>query len=367
MQISSSKLNQIIFYKQKLSAPVDDPMQAVESLFAIQNQYPSTACQVLWARTKKYTPGWIEEKLYTEKSLIKTWNLRWTIHIIKTQDLPVLISSCNAFYYQRISSILLKQKKLSQERIEELNSEIKSFLCDSPVTKEYIHSKIPHLTENFGDSWGSEFKLLSFKGLLNIVTGKKNKTGFVRTDMWIGKSLPVIDIKQAYGILLEKYLNGYGPAQISEFAYWAGVQKKHAETAVNSIKHKLIKIYDKNKKEFLMLKQDLSLLEDTLPEIPEILILPKFDVLNLFSKNKLIVTDDSIKKLIFRKAGQIEAVILINGLAGGTWRMTKTSSKISYNICMFGKISKKIKMELERRFFSLADLYGIKECSFVYE
>ncbi|HOT31093.1 MAG TPA: hypothetical protein PLM73_04345 [Petrotogaceae bacterium] len=47
MLISTSKLNQIIFYKQKLSAPVDDPIQAVESLFAIQNQYPSTACRFL--------------------------------------------------------------------------------------------------------------------------------------------------------------------------------------------------------------------------------------------------------------------------------------------------------------------------------
>jgi len=57
MQISSSKLNQIIFYKQKLSAPVDYPMQAVESLFAIQNQYPSTACRFLWVRTKKVKRG----------------------------------------------------------------------------------------------------------------------------------------------------------------------------------------------------------------------------------------------------------------------------------------------------------------------
>jgi len=60
MQISSSKLNQIIFYKQKLSAPVDDPIQAVESLFAIQNQYPSTACQVLWGQNKKSKKRWTQ-------------------------------------------------------------------------------------------------------------------------------------------------------------------------------------------------------------------------------------------------------------------------------------------------------------------
>ena len=53
MLISTSKLNQIIFYKQKLSAPVDYPMQAVESLFAIQNQYPSQLAGFFGSEQKK--------------------------------------------------------------------------------------------------------------------------------------------------------------------------------------------------------------------------------------------------------------------------------------------------------------------------
>lgn len=81
-------------------------------------------------------------------------------------------------------------------------------------------------------------RLMSREGIvLRVGTGRvrTDDLRWVATEAWLGRPLGALDREGALARLAEAYLRGYGPARDADFAWWAGVPRGRARTALGSI------------------------------------------------------------------------------------------------------------------------------------
>jgi hypothetical protein len=68
-----------------------DFLQAVSRTGGIQAQVMSAAELALWARVHDLSRADIQTALWQERSLIKTWAMRGTLHLLSTDELPSML------------------------------------------------------------------------------------------------------------------------------------------------------------------------------------------------------------------------------------------------------------------------------------
>jgi hypothetical protein len=81
-------------------------------------------------------------------------------------------------------------------------------------------------------------RLMAREGsILRVGTGRvrSDDLRWVSTEAWLGRSLGDGDPGAALGRLAAAYLHGYGPARMSDFAWWAGVTRRRASAAIESV------------------------------------------------------------------------------------------------------------------------------------
>jgi hypothetical protein len=66
------------------------------------------------------------------------------------------------------------------------------------------------------------------------------------------------------------------------------------------------------------------------------------------------------RKAVFRKAGQVEATVLIRGRVAGTWRMASKGRRLVVSVEPIRKISKADMGRLEREGLRLAKALGLE-------
>src|SRR3954467_2440203 len=70
--------------------PAQDPVAVAERLLAIQGQDPRGARLAVRARTKGLTAADVDQALTRDRSLVITWLNRGTLHLVRSDDLPLL-------------------------------------------------------------------------------------------------------------------------------------------------------------------------------------------------------------------------------------------------------------------------------------
>src|SRR6266487_3754479 len=98
MAVKSLKWNQVIAWRlpqQCLSPRLkrQDYIKAVTCTGGIQAQVMSAAELALGARVDGLTPRDVQSALWQERTLVKTWAMRGTLHLIAASELPLYVAA----------------------------------------------------------------------------------------------------------------------------------------------------------------------------------------------------------------------------------------------------------------------------------
>lgn len=66
-----------------------DMLGVVRDLCGVHAQVMSSAELTLWARTEDLGPEAVQDALWKERSLVKTWAMRGTLHLLPADDPPL--------------------------------------------------------------------------------------------------------------------------------------------------------------------------------------------------------------------------------------------------------------------------------------
>jgi hypothetical protein len=314
---------------------------AVTRAGGIQAQVMSAAELALGARVDGLTPGDVQAALWQDRTLVKTWAMRGTLHLIAAGDLPLYVAA-RSFHDGRNWVGYFAYYGVPQAQYEALLAAIPEALGSEPLTREQLATAVaervgaPELRDlMLASSWGSPMKPSAFRGDLCFGPSQGTNVTFVRPSAWLGPQAPV----EPFAALQEvarRYLRAYGPATPEDFARWweGGAGLALARKLFRSLGDELAAVDVEGWPAFA--------LRDTLEPMQAattagcVRLLPMFDAYTLgVGRNMDALVDAAYKSRVYRPQGWISAVVLVDGRMEGVWEYKLRPAGATVQIRMF--------------------------------
>ncbi|MBC2120290.1 DNA glycosylase AlkZ-like family protein [Listeria marthii] len=322
--------------------------EATRALFGIQSQYQQFGEISLFNRVDNLTKEDLQIT-YDKNELIKIWGQRMTVHMYTPDDW---------FYvhdvYASKNNWLRKHTESLGHDLDDLLAKMEELLLrEDKVPKEAFAAL-------FGDqakelmTWGGVFIQGSLEGKLFCVP-EAPKTRFYSHRTRIDSQsfedwLNIERNKTGLETMIDRYFSAYGPATIQDFKHWSGLlNSDYMAILEKRLENYFCYIGEDGKTYYSKIETHEELEMDT----P--LLLGKFDPLFVSYAKKNWLASEKETSLIWRIAGQIEAVLIINGQFIGTWRYKVTGNKIVFLFYLSKKLTKKSQKTVKIEAIKLAE------------
>jgi hypothetical protein len=216
-------------------SPARSALAVAERLLAIQGQDPRAARLAIRSRTVGVDATDIDRELTQERSLVITTLNRGTLHLVRSEDYP-LLQSLTTPPLMTASAARLAQDGLdaaTSARAVDLID--RSIAQDGPLTRAQLRERltragIPHLERSLVH--------LVFRASIEgrIVRGPMvgRQHAFARVSDWLSPAPPP-PRETALAELARRYLAGHGPASDRDLARWAGLPLRDARAGLGAI------------------------------------------------------------------------------------------------------------------------------------
>jgi hypothetical protein len=236
---TSSALAERLASQALAGIPEESPVAVAERLLAVQGQDPRGARLAIRARTRGLAASDVDRAL-DERELLITWLNRGTLHLVRSEDYPLLQALTTPPLFTSANR-RLAQEGLSPDDTERAVKAIeKALAADGPLTREQLRERL----EEAGMQAAAQalihlFFLASVRGILvrGPMVGKQHAYVLVRD--WLGKT-KLVDRDVALAELARRYLVGHAPADDRDLARWAGLPLRDARAGLAAIAPELV-------------------------------------------------------------------------------------------------------------------------------
>jgi hypothetical protein len=342
--------------RQLLDSPLGHPVEVASVLAGIQTQVASSALQAIAIRSKDLPD--IDHLLWEERSLIKTWAMRGTLHLLPGSELGLWFAALRQRPW-KITPAWERYHGLTGSQLDALTQAIPSVLSGEPMTREELTTAVVAKTRDGGlgealsSGWGQVLKPAANQGLLAQGPPRGRNVTFVDPGAWLGDAIVDPAPEDAMQVVVERFLDANGPATIGDFARWFGVDPKTGRELMTPFLGDLVPVATEGHTGWLT-AHGAKEASKTGP-VQGSHLLPGFDPYTLapISHRDHIIPEGKVDE-VSRAAGWIAPVILDNGRIAGTWEFLEDRV---IALQPFGKLPKKmisaLKDHVEERYHGL--------------
>jgi Winged helix DNA-binding domain len=299
-----------------------DVVQAARRVCGIHAQVTSSAQAAATLRCG--TPPDLDQALHEDRSLVRTWAARGTLHLLPAADLPLWVAAMSTRTRETTGS-WLKYHGVTAEQMRDIIAAVPDVLGGTPMTREELADGIIAATRHddlrgpLTQGFGAILKPLAFRGLLCSGPPRGRNVTFVAPREWLGRfEVPSAD--EAIDALALGYLGTYGPADADEFARWFDLKPALARKAFARLAPRLEHVPG-----FGYRPADLPVVET--PDT--VLLLPAFDPYVVGSTRQLDRVSTGPKSAVSRPQGWISPTLVINGRIEGVWEPAPDGPRVS--------------------------------------
>jgi hypothetical protein len=302
----------------------------------------------------------VRNALWRDRTLVKTWLMRGTLHLVPAADLPLYTAGLRT-RWTRPRNSWLKYFGMSESDLDEFVETVGGALSDTPLTKDELiavagRGRSPRVREWLRSGWGGLLKPAARRGLLCFGPSRGTSVTFVRPAKW----LPIwreLDPDAALVELARRYLRAYGPATKYDFAAWFGHWAGIANAAWSGLGGELARVSIDGVAADILARDLDALLE--LKASRSVRLLPPFDPYLMGYAARDHLFDRVHAPRVSRTAGWISAVVLAGGRVEGTWTHAIASDTLRIAIAPFGRLSPRVRSETQDRAGELARAMGL--------
>ncbi|MGH2663265.1 MAG: winged helix DNA-binding domain-containing protein [Actinomycetota bacterium] len=320
-------------------APKSRLVDVMRDTCGVHAQVQSSAELQLWARVNGITPEDVRRALWERRSLVRTWAMRGTLHLLTADDLPLYVALRQHDRWWK--GAWLRMIRMTEKELRHTVGAIRDSLGARPMTREQLAEKVAGKVGHKGrermmSGWGEMLKPAAFHGSLCSGPPRGQAVTFVRPDRWLG-TWKEPDGEEAWPEILRRYLRAYGPASREEFARWWGMQPAPAGRVMKGSAEELAEVEVEGYRASA-LAQDVPGLRRARLHGP-VRLLPAFDVYVVGIRPRVSLVERRFEKLVFRQAGWISPVVLVDGMAAGVWKHERNGKRIDVAVQPFGRLS----------------------------
>jgi hypothetical protein len=313
------KVNHYVLKKQHLTGKSDNVLKCVEDIAGLNSITATTPYLSLFNRIKDFKKSMLDEEMYERKRLYRLRLMRGTLFIVTRNFLLIAYSATIDRTQKRLAGFR-KHCKLSEKEFEELKDGIITVLRNGEKTAVEIRKE---LGKNISVSLMVRLLMEDVPLLRGRPLGTWKGEQF-RYSL-LPKNIKLRMNKERTKILLvEKFLEAFGPATLKDIAWWSGFSKKESKMILEKIK--TIDIGDG----LLLLEREAKDFEKSKVGDDSLLLMSGFDqyvITHKYSICPRLVSEKYLTK-IYNEYREFHDPIIKNGRIIGRWHVKE--GKIGY-------------------------------------
>jgi Winged helix DNA-binding domain len=351
-------------------APREALLDVVSRLCGVHAQLMGSAELTLCARVDGLEPDAVRRALWEERSLVKTWAMRGTLHLLPAAELGLWHAGLSTYRHYR-RPVWLRSFGVTAEQLEALIAGVSEALEGRELTREELARAVagqtgtPELGDKLRESWGAVLKPAAFQGRLCFAPGEGQKVRFTRPDTWLAGApggRPAAaggdhDPDAALREIARRYLAAHGPATREEFARWWATTPAAAGKLLRALGDDAAEV-DVEGAAMWMLRSGAR--EATrLPPPEGVRLVPAFDqYVVAATRHAEALMPGPFADRVYRPQGWLSAVLLVAGRMEGTWRHERKGRRIAIAFEPFGRLGRAIRAQADAEAERLAAFLG---------
>lgn len=347
-------------------APSAQMLAVASRLCGLQAQVMSSAELTLWARVENLDRQAVQAALWQDRTLIKTWAMRGTLHLLPAAELPLWHAALGTSPRFLRAAAWQNYFGISIDQLDQLTAAIGAALEGNLLTREELAQEVsrlvgPELGAKIAQgSWGTVLRPAAFAGHLCFGPSIGQRVRFTRPDTWLAAKLPCADPQQATAEVTRRFLAAYGPATFQDLGrWWNGGAVSIARQWIASLGEEVTPV-DLEGTQAWMLTAQVRELRD-LPPVRVVRLLPGFDqyVIGASHHAERLLPAGLKRSSVYRPQGWISPVLLVNGRMQGVWRHEIKGSRVEVAIEPFGKLPAWVRRAAGQEAERLAKFLGL--------
>jgi len=294
------------------------PDGVLRDVIGLQAQDLNAAQLSMRARSVGLTAVRVEQARQVERSIVWTWCMRGTLHLITAKDAAWLIPLLGPQFIQA------DQRRMRQLGWTESSAAAGiQLIYDELIRRgQLTRADIVQLLQAKGlpSEGQAPIHLIyraAMEGLLCYGPGPANNHNYVLFESGLGRLQP-LPKSEALANLAYRYLEAYAPASPADLASWSGVNLQEARQAWKLISSELKAVEVAGEPAWL-LKTQIPWIEEALDTTPGVRLMPRFDTLWLGYEQRDWLVDTQYARRIHPGGGIIHSFLLVNGRILGSW------------------------------------------------
>jgi hypothetical protein len=344
-------------------APRAAALDVVRDVAGLHAQLTSSAELTLWARVDELERGAVERALWEDRTLVKTWAMRGTLHLMRADELGTWIAAQSALKPRHHVPSWLRHHGLTRAEADAMLDAIPAALDGRPLTREELAAEVARLAGVDGldgklrGGFGDLLKPAAFRGDLCFAPNDGRNVRFARPDQWLGPQPPV-DRDEAMREVARRYLATYGPGTRETFARWFGITSPaQAGKWLAGLGDEAVEV-DVEGERAVMLATDA---EEAAAAEPAgtVRLLPAFDHYVVAApRDAGAVLAPAERGRVYRPQGWLSPVLLVDGRMAGVWSHERRGSAVAVSVAPFGAVEPWVRAGVEAEAERLAAFLG---------
>jgi hypothetical protein len=221
-------------------AAIRDPVEVARWIVGAQAQDRYAGPLSFRSRSRRITAADVTQARTDERSLLRTWVMRMTIHMIATEDacwmLPLFEPAIERWSRRRLEQLGLPAggQRKALAAIE------RGLVRDGPMTRREAGELVEAAGVRLNQQTRQHVMLLSVtSGLACLGPDRGATTYLVLRRDWLGEP-PRAEREGALAELARRYLRAFGPATDRDLAYWSGLGLREVRRGLAAISAELV-------------------------------------------------------------------------------------------------------------------------------
>jgi hypothetical protein len=278
----------------------------------------------------------VRDALWRDRTLVKAWTVRGTLHLHPAAELPLWYAARNAIDTRDREGLPAWRDPagalhpaLSRDEVDAVSASVREALDGRCLLREELVEEVAGRTGSAArERLRSGFAFF----LSDVCQGppQGSKVTFARPDQWI-EGWQEVDPEEALREVCRRYLHTYGPARPNEFREWFGsttFKTADARTLFESLGD--LEEIEVEGHHAYAVAGDIHFPEP----VASVRLLPEYDVYIMgFRERDHLVPDETRTQVAGHGRGKYEGpagvrFLLIDGIAAGLWERRKKAKQV---------------------------------------
>ncbi|MDP9117336.1 MAG: winged helix DNA-binding domain-containing protein [Actinomycetota bacterium] len=316
--------------------PAQTVVEATRLTTAIQAQEPAAARLGVRARSAGTTEADVLAAIETDRSVVRTWLMRATIHLVAASDVRWLTALLGPAFARKFRKRWI-DLGLTEEVLAGTAQALPDVLSAGPLTRHEIMAGLcDHGIAIDGADESAAHVLLHATGLGLVCRGPERgrDATFALLDQWVPEGGDGPRGDEALALLARRFFQAFSPATAADFTTWSGLA---STAAIALIRDELTSVEVAGRAAYsLGVSQPQR----------GVRLVPGFDNFLVGYRDRDLIIDPALRDRVFL-GGIIRPTVLRDGRVIGTWRLSRKARRAEIEVTYFAPISRALRIAVD--------------------